>query len=64
MARRKSSKRAQPRGIEQLAPGPVINPLEPISILSEEEVASLHTASLEILEKHGMRFPCQRPERS
>ena len=56
MARRKSSKRAQPRGIEQLAPGRVINPLEPISILSEEEVASLHTASLEILKKHGMRF--------
>ena len=56
MARRKSSKRAQPRGIEQLAPGRVVNPLEPISILSEEEVASLHTASLEILKKHGMRF--------
>ena len=56
MARRKSSKRAQARGIEQLAPGPVVNPLEPISILSEKEVASLHTASLEILKTHGMRF--------
>ena len=56
MPRRKSSKRAAPRGIEQLPSGPVVNPLSPISILSEDEVASLHTASLEVLRKHGMRF--------
>lgn len=56
MPRRKSGKRAAPRGIEQLPSGPVVNPLSPISILSEDEVASLHTASLEVLRKHGMRF--------
>ena len=56
MPRRKSSKRAAPRGIEQLPSGPVVNPLSPISILSEDDVASLHTASLEVLRKHGMRF--------
>ncbi len=56
MPRRKSSKRAAPRGIEQLPSGPVVNPLSPISILSEDDVASLHTASLDVLRKHGMRF--------
>ncbi|HCX88871.1 MAG TPA: methyltransferase, partial [Gammaproteobacteria bacterium] len=60
MARRKSSKRAQPRGIEQLPSGPVVNPLTPISILSQHEVASLHAASLEVLQKHGMRFSLQK----
>ena len=33
-----------------------MNPLAPISILSEHEVAALHVASLEVLQKHGMRF--------
>jgi trimethylamine--corrinoid protein Co-methyltransferase len=56
MPRRKSSKRAKQRGIEQLPSGPVVNPLTPISILSEDEVASLHSASLEVLQKHGLRF--------
>jgi len=56
MARRKTSKRKAPRGIEQSPTGGVINPINPVSLLSEDEAESLHQASLKVLAEHGVRF--------
>ena len=56
MPRRKTSKRRAPEGIEQLPARPVINPINPVSLLSEDEAESLHQASLKVLAEHGVQF--------
>ncbi|MGE4634900.1 MAG: trimethylamine methyltransferase family protein [Arenicellales bacterium] len=63
MARRKNSKRKASLEkrkasleIEQTPGKPVINRLTPVSILSQDEVESLHQASLKVLAEHGIQF--------
>jgi trimethylamine--corrinoid protein Co-methyltransferase len=63
MARRKTSKRKASLEkrkasleIEQTPGRPVLNRLTPVSILSQDEVESLHQASLKVLAEHGIQF--------
>ena len=55
MSRRRTKERKAP-GLEQSDFRRIINPLTRLSIMSEEEENALHSASMQLLAEHGIRF--------
>ena len=57
MARRsRRTRNKRKTGIEQLPWRQPVNPYAPMEILSADQLESIHLASLDLLENHGMRF--------
>ena len=54
--RNPKNKRQSAKNIEQVRLGSIKNHLTPIEIVSEDELESLHMASLEVLAEHGVKF--------
>ncbi len=55
MSRRRTKERKAP-GLEQSDFRRIINPLTRLNIMSEEEENALHSASMQLLAEHGIRF--------
>ena len=55
MSRRRTKERKAP-GLEQSDFQRIINPLTRLNIMSEEEENALHSASMQLLAEHGIRF--------
>ena len=60
MSRRQRRPRRQEPAVTQLPPRKVVNPYKPIEVLTEDQIETIHLASLRVLEEIGMEVLSER----